>query len=551
MRPIQTINIEETLRQFASDSYTLLSECDFKLHGVYTYVKSDKMEAFGKYTGRLKEEYSRVEAIIEHHVIFRQVYKITLQKQQECDLFLDYEIEPGTYGTHPLMTVKTSSVFPFQRYKPQELFTLLVREINKIKARQGMMIGLFSDAMVEDLKKLVKQIYTRSFDQEVSILLFSGIEPELAMPSQLIMHFMQKNVDRQLKEVEVGELIVEYIKPIYGSNGLNAYGKQVTRGAAENEAFLKCEIDDATIETVEDERRILLYSKKRGFVHYRPERIEISNKVTMPTIKRVQSQVAKEEQNEVEVVITQNDITEDSVGEGVHLTSETIHISGHIADKAKLEAKQLIVDGATHQGAKLFANRAVINRHKGTLRCHYAEIRLLEGGEVHGSHVHVDAALGGTIYADHVTLGTVKHHLKVYATSSITVNALNGEDNRFVIDYRKIPIITSRLEYIEEDIDELRYYLEEAKRHREQDIPKINKRITELKGEIEEIRSCSFHATVTIKNRIPGLNIITFALPKNRELTYRTREGFQYDPFHLEIKDETVTLKPVGLTASL
>jgi hypothetical protein len=550
-KPIQTASIKQTVKQFASDSITPLDQCDFILHGVITYIKTCHMETFAKYTEKFKEEYSDTERLINDRVVFRQIYKVSLQKTKACELKLDYTIEPGDYNTQPQMIIKPTSAIPFERYKPQELFTLIVREINKIKAWNGMLIGMFSEPMIEDVKKLVKQIYTKRFVDDVSILLFNGIEPELAKPSKLLLYFQKKSQDRQISEVEVGELIVEYVKPVYGHNGINAYGRRVSRGEAQNEPFMECEIDKATIEVSENDEVIKLYSKKRGFVHYEPKKIEISNKVTLENVKRVQSQVAKEEQNEVEVVITQDDITHDSVGEGVHLTSETIHISGHIADKAKLEAKKLIIDGATHNGAKLFAREAIINRHKGVVRCHKADIKLLEGGEVHGTHVYIENALGGTVFAEQVTISNVRHHLKVYATESITVKNLTGEDNIFTIDYSKIPIMQSRLEYIEEDIDEQRYYLDEAKRHREKDIPKINKRINTLKEEIREIKESCFHATITIQNRLNGLNTVRFGLPKNKEISFRTKEGMKYEPFYLERDEDDVTLQPVGVTLSL
>lgn len=547
----QVVSIKKALQEFASDSITPLKECDFNLHGVVTYIKTVGMEAFGKYNAALKEIYQDHDRLIDDHVVFRQMYQITLFKKSKCIFDLDYTIEQDTYLTHPVLHLEPTSHIPYQQFKPQELFTLLLKEINKIKAMHGMLIGLFSEPMVSDIKKLVKQIYTNKFNTTASILLFSGIEPEMAKPSELILHFEEKNRQQQLKEVEVGELIVEFIKPIYGRNGLNAQGKQINRGTFDNEEFLKCQIDEHTIERKEDAYSILLYSKKRGFVDYSESSMTISNKMMLQQVKRVQSQVAREEKNEVEIVITQDDITEDTVGEGVHLTSETIHISGYVADKATLEATNLFIDGASHNGAKLFAREATINRHKGILRCHQAHIKLLEGGEVHATNVTVDAALGGTIYAENVTVKQVKHHLKIYATNSITIERLDGEDNRFVIDYKEIPIMKSRLGFIEEDIDELRYHLEEAKRHREQDIPKINKKITVLKEEMESIKYSVFDATVTIKGVLKGINHIRFALPKNKELTFRTREGMQYEPFHVKHTENRATLEPVGISVDL
>ncbi len=548
---IQVVSIAQAVKEFASDSYTPVKDCDFELHGVVTYIKTAGMEAFTKYNAKLRDIYQDQDKIVNDRVVFRQMYQISLFHKTECSLKLDYRLEKDPFMTHPMLIIEPTSIIPYKQYKPQELFSLIIKEVNKIKALNGILIALFSDAMVEDIKKLIKNIYTNKFDSSFSVLLFSGIEPEMARASELIFHFENKNKDRQIKEVEVGELIVEYKKPIFGKNGLNAYGKQINRGTYDNEEFLKCAVDEATIDRQEDDDKIELFSMKRGFVNYTKKSIGIENRVTMDKVNRVQSQVAKEEKNEVEIVLTQNDINEDTVGEGVHLTSETIHISGYVADKAKLEAKNLFIDGASHNGAKLFARNATINRHKGILRCHKANIKLLEGGEVHATNVVIEAALGGTVYGENVIVKSVKHNLKVYATKSITIEKLTGEDNLFVIDYKEVPVIKSRLNFIEEDIDNYRYQLDEAKRHREQDVPKINKKITELKRELEEIKYCAFDATITIKEKVNGINRIIFALPKNKELTFRTRENMQYEPFHVTHTDTRATLEPVGITVDL
>jgi hypothetical protein len=341
----QVVNIRQALREFASDTYTPIKECDFTLHGVATYIKTSGMEAFGKYNVKQREIYKDLERLINDRVVFRQMYQISLHHKTTCEIELEYTIEKDPYLTHPILMIEPTSIIPYKQYKPQELFNLLIKEINKIKALSGILVGIFSDAMVQDVKKLVKEIYTNQFKESASILLFSGIEPELAEPSELTFHFEDKNKDRQIKEVEVGELIVEYKKPVFGKNGLNAQGKQIHRGNFDNEEFLKCTVDEETIDRIEDDEQILLYSKKRGFVNYTRKLIEISNKVTMEKVKRVQSQITKEEQNEVEIVLTQNDINEDTVGEGVQLKSETIQSRALSLTRHNLKPKPWLSTG--------------------------------------------------------------------------------------------------------------------------------------------------------------------------------------------------------------
>lgn len=546
-----TKDIATTLKTFASDSYIPLAECDFEIKGATTYIKNCHMDTFAKYSSGYQDQYSNnLEEIINEKVVFQQLYNIVPFHHKKRELMLDYALDLGEFNTHPSLNIEPTSVIDYSRYKPQELFKLLIQEVNKIKALQGMMIGYFSDSMIVDLKALIKKIYSKQFIATHNILLFDGVDPEPCEPSHLELVFEEKKSQAQISEVDVDECIVIFTKPIYGQYGFNAKGKRVSRGECQDNINFDCDIDEASIKTVEDETSIKLYAKKRGYVQYDAMRISISNRVDMKKINRVHQKIAKDETNEIEIHLNAEDITQDSVGEGVHLTSEVVHVNGFVGTKAHIEASVLQIDGATHNGAQLFAKEAKIKRHKGVLRCHKAEIALLEGGEVHGSYVHIDVAHGGVIYGDHIHLKLVKNNVRVYATGSISIDTLSGEDNLFMIDSKKIPIVQSRLKFIQEDIAELKYFLQEAKRHNNDKVEELNQSIYDLKIEIENIQNAALHATIEIKNRVTGINVISFILPNRQELRYRTTQEKVYSPFSVDFQDDTYTLHPVNVTSS-
>lgn len=548
---IRTRDISETIAEFASETGSKSEEYDFTLEGVTTYINTCHMDSFSKYSVAQREQYKDPTRLIDDRVTFRQSYKIIPIKTALSSIKLDHHIKSDPSNIHPILVLDPSSTIPVKQHKPKELFTLLIREINKIKALNGMLIGIFSETMVADIKSLIKRLYAGTFTEPVSIRLFSGITPEIARPSRLILHFQEKNQDKQLKEVEVGELIIEYIKPVFGSNGLNAMGRRVDKDEVDNEKFISNTIDTATIEKREDDEKITLWSKKRGFVHYDRSILKISNRLRLQSLKRVESQVTDQEQNDVEIVIDQKDLTQDTIGEGVHLTSNIIHVSGYVANKAVLNSKELVIDGVSHNGSRLFAQEATINRHKGILRCHKATIRLLEGGEVHATEVHIDTALGGKVYADKITIGTVRHHLKAYASKSIMINKIIGEENLFMIDAQDNPIVQSRLSHMQRDLDSLRDQLKKAKLHSEQDVPQIREKINALKDSIKAFNDLPFDATITIKEKIHGYNTIGFTLSTQQEISFHTVEHLKYAPFYISATEDEITLHPVGVTITI
>jgi hypothetical protein len=270
---------------------------------------------------------------------------------------------------------------------------------------------------------------------------------------------------------------------------------------------------------------------------------DIDNKIRMRNLTRVQDSVAKKEDNNIEVIIAQSDSSVDSVGEGVELTSETIHITGHIGAKSTIKAVKLRIDGATHKDSYQEAKFAEINRHKGKLRCHSAKIKLLEGGEIHATNVEIDSSLSGTVYAENVTIGHVKSNLKVYASNSIKIKRVSGEDNLFKIDYQAIPTLMSKYNFISQEIEELKYKLESTKKHTPAKIPVIKDKIKELKEQQNKIVNGVKNANITITEPLRGLNTITFKIDNENELSFKT-DAKAYDSFYLVESDDAITLHP-------
>ena len=424
-------------------------------------------------------------------------------------------------------------------------YTMLLEEINKIKAENKIIVGLFDKSMIKNIKAFIKYLYSGKFNKKVKLPLFNGELPEITKASKLIYWYKEKNIDAQIIEVEENEVLVEYKKPHFGKNGFNAYGVVIDVNNVTNVDDLSFKIDTKSIKIQENEEKKLYISKEKGFVNIINNTLIIDHRVEMAKISRVENSLAVEEENNIEVHISQNDYNRDSIGEGVELTSQTIHVSGHVGANSILEARSLQIDGATHQDSTQFARYAKINRHKGNIRCKEAKITLLEGGEVHATRAEIQTAMSGSVYAKDVYIHHVKNNVKVFASNSITIDLVSGEDNIFKINYKDIPIMLSKIELIEDDIEDLRYELEEAKRHNHLEVPNINKKILKFKKDIQDIKESSNVATIKIKKPFIGLNHIIFELQNGDEISFKT-ESIAYDTFHLDISDEKITLLPVG-----
>ncbi|MCK4737111.1 MAG: DUF342 domain-containing protein [Sulfurimonas sp.] len=542
-KKVKTKNISAAISKLAAENEISESGLHFDLNGVETYIKTAAKDEFNLYIDDPLNYYNDFDKTIDEQVEFKQLYSITIKDDSRSIIKLKYDINYSDNNIHPYIILHPDSRIPYKKYKPKDIYLLLLKELNNIKAKNKFLIKVFDNKMKEKLKVFIKHLYKGNFTKKVKLPLFTGIDPEVRRNSELIMKFLRKATNHQIIEVDSGEVLIEFIKPIFGKNGLNAFGEIVDNTNKNNKDDLQCYIDNDSIETIENDDKKIYKSKQKGYVHFDEKDFYVDNKIEMQRLSRVQDSLTKEEDNKIEVIISQNDTSLDSLGEGVDLTSETIHITGHIGAKSTLKAVNLKIDGATHQDSLQEAKFAEINRHKGKLRCASAKIKLLEGGEVHATDVEIESSLGGSVYAENVTIGLVKHHLKVYASNSITIKRVMGEDNLFKINYKDIPTLNSRYNFVTKEINDLKYRVEGALKHSPDQVPVLKEQINNLKSQQNKIINAVKSAKITINEPLRGLNTIAFTIDDEHELIFKT-DATSYEPFYLIESGDTITLHP-------
>lgn len=544
-KKFKTKNISATIKKFALENDCSPLEFTFNINGIETYIKNISQKDFLLYKEDIFDYYNNHQKMINEHVEIKQIFLITIKQIQKNIIKLDYSMEfsPNKDSVHIILYPE--SQIPYKKYQPKEIYLLLLKELNNIKALNNILVNIFDNEMKEKLKQFVKYIYAGKFIKKVKIPLIIGIEPDITRESKLLFHFLNKKSTSQVIEVNEGEVLVEFIKPHFGKNGLNAFGEIIDNFYLKNNDDLKCNIDEDSIEILENSEKKIYKSKIKGYVHFDENDFYVDNKIKIQSLSRVQNKLAKEESNNIEVIISQHDTSLDSLGEGVELTSEIIHINGHVGAKSTLRAVNLTIDGATHQDSYQEAKFANINRHKGHLRCHDAKINLLEGGEIHATNVDIQNSLSGTIYAENVTIHQVKNNLKIYASNSITIDIVSGEDNLFKINYKDIPTLISKYNYLSQEMEDLKYKLEGAKKHSLSQVPILKDKVDELKIAQDKITNSTMSAKVIIKNSFRGLNTVIFTLNNGEELIFKT-EATTYEPFYIVESQEYLTLHPTN-----
>ncbi len=235
--------------------------------------------------------------------------------------------------------------------------------------------------------------------------------------------------------------------------------------------------------------------------------------------------------------------TRDAIHAHEELITKEVCISGDVDEQSIIDAHKLVVEGTTHEDSTQFSKYAEIYMHQGTLRCHEAKVTLLDGGEIHATSVSVDTAIGGSIYAQDVTIKHLTSNIKIYASHSISIEHISGANNLLSINYKNVPILVSKIDLIHDDIDDLEISLQKAKKDNSTLQIKIQEEIDRLNKEILQIKNSANSAKITIQKPISTKNTINFELDNTQSVYYETTKQ-KYTPFYIETTDNTIILHP-------
>ena len=238
------------------------------------------------------------------------------------------------------------------------------------------------------------------------------------------------------------------------------------------------------------------------------------------------------------------------IKEQEELICEDVNIFGDVHQESIIDAHKLLVKGLVHPNTTQFTKYAEINEHQGKLRCHQANINTLNGGTVHASSIIIGTCAGGSIYAQDVQIKKITGDTEIYASNSITIDSITSLDTHLTINYKGIPILMSKLNLIEEDIEELTFLLHKAKEDNSPTQKDIETEIQKLQTEIKDIKNSTANAKISIKEKINGKVFINFTLNENKNISY-IAQNTQYKPFYIEYYERKIILQPTQTTITL
>ncbi|MDR0665004.1 MAG: FapA family protein [Helicobacteraceae bacterium] len=446
---IETDNIPAALKESANRYGLKTSQIDFQIQSATTFVKFPESAVPCELTPAMIGRLSDAELLIDGDFAIKQIYTASFTPApMERDRQIIAEV-----AANGARTKATATIMPASKIRAfSSVREYLIDELNKLKLRYGMIIGLREGSMKDDIAVLVNKIRIHDCVPEpFKVTLCDWVAPSPTINANLLLHFKDK--DRQapkesdridyadrgfIKTVETGELLIEYIKPKNGTAGRDFRGGYIPVLKARKEFFPIREVDSEAIDTRESDRAIGYYAKRSGYVAYKSARggslsigdtIEVES-VDFKTTGNIQAGLDRE----IKIRIEGEDASEDHIGPNTKIEASEIALAGSVANGAQVKAVKVSVAGQTHSTSSIVAESALIGVHKGMLEAKTVKIDRLEHGRVSADDVEIELAIGGMIWARRIVIGVLRSHATLIASERIEIKRLAGGENHIYIE---------------------------------------------------------------------------------------------------------------------
>jgi hypothetical protein len=456
---LRTENVNEALLKVSSENNIPLSSLDFEILHYETFIKVGDND-FVELDEQTKEVITTEEFLVNEENEIKQVYEIEIKKFEFADdLELIGDIEFNKYFTDVKYIIKPQSLII---YRPQ-IERRIKNELNKKKVKNSMLIDILDTDMDNDIEKIIAKVRVLGqLEHEETVRLCRGIDPIENIEGKVIYHYL-KNRDKKnelLFPVKKDEILIEIVKPIQGRNGRDCRGKIILIPKVREFNIPKINFKSNEIKKEEDERRIVYIALKDGYIYKDGEFYTIKDEMEIKQINIKTGNVRGAKDSNVKLEVKESDALKEAIADNMVVETTELIVRGNVGKSAKINALDLKVHGQTHQKAKIYANKAFINVHKGYVEGKEIEINRLESGMVKGKKVKINQAIGGKVIAEEVEFGIMGSHVEVYALKKIDIKKIKGSENKLIISPLKVLGLDADANKLEKQIEEVERNIE-------------------------------------------------------------------------------------------
>jgi len=486
---VKTSNVSHTLSEIAKRYEISLSNLDFDILSVDTYVKLSKETDFVPADMQTMDLIKTKDLLLDENFEIKQSYEIKVRKFKFVDDFeligklkVDKDLTHASYFVSPQSLIVYNDLLEIR----------IIEELKKKKVKSGMLIDVevFESNFYDDIKNLVAKIRVLgSIEEDFKIELCKAKQAIRPVRLKIIEHFKKhQKEDSRIKDfiypIKKDELIIEILKPKQGKNGRSCRGKIIEVANIETTEIPEYKINDDVTKR-EDPDKVRYISNKNGYVYIKEEVISIKDELEVNQISLRTGNVQGAEDSDVKLEVKESGVLKEAIKDGMIVETTELIVKGNVGNGAKIKAKKLEIDGQTHKGSKILAQNAEINAHKGYLKANTALIHRLEGGVIEAKQVHIEQAISGKVIAKEIKIDILGSHITLIASELIEIENLKGSENKFIIDEA---LVLNKEEYVQSLEEKFKTLSIKLRQYKEK-YNKNKKTILENKNNIELIKA--------------------------------------------------------------
>ncbi|MFT7003657.1 MAG: hypothetical protein ACJAWW_001009 [Sulfurimonas sp.] len=535
---IVTNNVARELLRIAAQNATSKANLFIKINSVKTLLVDEDSNLVEIPENSL-QKYTTEKSLRDATVKFEQEYDIEIESIYRGYPFegMITELELTQSNTLAHFIIKKGSRLTYY----DELYDDFLDYIDEQKLRLNIMLELFDADYEDTIKQLVdiiKKIKSIVFKKDIKILVSRGLEAIESVNSKTSMTIEENlhlgaedstgKVDYSnrgfLLNCLEGEELFEFIKPQQGKPGRSCTGRIIEVDIVNLDIKPTFTVDDG-IEVQESFDNIKYLSKRSGFLVKKGNQYDLSNDIDVEEISfKTTGTINSDLDSEISINVVKNDPLEDAIEEGMHVKVQKLSIKGSIGPNTEIEAREIYIDGQTHQESSIKCVNAYISIHKGKITGRKVEVKTLEGGEIIADTAIIKNAVRGKIRAKTIDIEMLGSHVIMEASEYIQIEKVKGEENKFIID----PLVDSGFDKNKEDNQN---YLKKLKEELNQAQLALKTITIKLKKSLEP---CEKIKATIIKNRaeekeVSPVLIKNFKICKIMKARYKSlKEDVEY-----------------------
>jgi len=362
--------------------------------------------------------------LLKNKVSIEQIFNIfTFEKKEESFISIKFTSTKDFYNLHiKFENLKLENLLLTR----EEWIDKVIEEINKKRAKLGLIIGINDSNIRKELEKLssIKELENLEIITKITEEALEPLNSNLDILKPLNFELIKKN-----------DTVAVLYKTFEGRNAINVKGKFI-------EKKKNIESDDINLligrGLYKEEETFLINIKaeKEGILKLEKvndkEELFLDEKITLNLVNKIKTGDLDFKKNfTVEI---QNNRTEiDTVGLGSILEAKTIISKGHIGKESILKGEEIIIDGNTHKDSLIQGEKTFIHIHRGFLDSKESDIKFLEHGTVFSKKCSVENAVSSKITANIIKIDNLRNHNTITVSKYLYIKEISGIDNIIVV----------------------------------------------------------------------------------------------------------------------